>query len=74
MISILHFSMKEHNRRISNNQETVVPLHPIKILDDVLDEYRDYLRTEFRARDPRLREVEILPLYRSILRENLSER
>jgi hypothetical protein len=30
-------------------------LHPIKILNNVLDEYRDYLRTEFRARDPRLR-------------------
>lgn len=30
-------------------------LHPIKILDDVLEEYRDYLKTEFRAKDPALR-------------------
>jgi hypothetical protein len=32
-----------------------MPLHPIRILDHVLDEYRDYLRTEFRAKDPQLR-------------------
>ena len=30
-------------------------LHPIKILDHVLDEYRDHLLTEFRAKDPELR-------------------
>ena len=30
-------------------------LHPIRALDHVLDEYRDYLRTEFRAKDPALR-------------------
>lgn len=30
-------------------------LHPIKALDHVLDEYRDYLRTEFRAKDAGLR-------------------
>ncbi|MEW6137145.1 MAG: DEAD/DEAH box helicase [Thermodesulfobacteriota bacterium] len=30
-------------------------LHPIRILDQVLDEYRDYLLTEFRAKDPNLR-------------------
>lgn len=30
-------------------------LHPIRALDYVIDEYRDYLRTEFRARDPKLR-------------------
>jgi hypothetical protein len=30
-------------------------LHPIKILDQVLEEYRDYLLTEFRAKDPNLR-------------------
>jgi hypothetical protein len=30
-------------------------LHPIKALDHVLDEYRDYLRTEFRAKDANLR-------------------
>ena len=30
-------------------------LHPIHALDHVLDEYRDYLRTEFRAKDPGLR-------------------
>lgn len=29
-------------------------LHPIKALDHVIDSYRDYLRTEFRARDERL--------------------
>ena len=32
-------------------------LHPIKALDHVIDEYGDYLRTEFRARDPKLREA-----------------
>ena len=30
-------------------------LHPIKALDHVIDEYADYLRTEFRAKDPKLR-------------------
>lgn len=30
-------------------------LHPIKALDHVLEEYRDYLRTEFRAKDANLR-------------------
>ena len=30
-------------------------LHPIRTLDLVIDEYRDYLRSEFRARDPLLR-------------------
>ncbi|MDY0169365.1 MAG: DEAD/DEAH box helicase [Thermoguttaceae bacterium] len=32
-------------------------LHPIKALDHVIDEYADYLRTEFRAKDPQLREA-----------------
>ena len=32
-----------------------MPLHPIKALDHVIDEYADYLRTEFRAKDPKLR-------------------
>ena len=32
-------------------------LNPIVALDLVLDEYRDYLRTEFRAKDPGLREA-----------------
>ncbi|HKI20952.1 MAG TPA: DEAD/DEAH box helicase, partial [Isosphaeraceae bacterium] len=30
-------------------------LHPIRALDHVIAEYRDYLRTEFRAKDPELR-------------------
>ena len=30
-------------------------LHPIKALDHVIAEYRDYLRTEFRAKDLELR-------------------
>lgn len=30
-------------------------LHPIKALDHVIDEYADYLRTEFRAKDLKLR-------------------
>ena len=30
-------------------------LHPIRALDAVIREYRDYLRSEFRARDPQLR-------------------
>ena len=32
-------------------------LHPILALDHVIREYRDYLRTEFRAKDPGLREA-----------------
>lgn len=32
-------------------------LHPIRVLDRVTDEYRDYLRTEFRARAPQLRQA-----------------
>lgn len=32
-------------------------LHPIKALNHVIDEYRDYLLTEFRAKDPALREA-----------------
>lgn len=32
-------------------------LHPIRALDRVIEEYRDYLRTEFRARDPRLKQA-----------------
>ena len=31
------------------------PLHPIKVLDQVIAEYRDYLLTEFRAKDPQLK-------------------
>src|SRR5438874_13448319 len=30
-------------------------LHPIRALDHVLEEYQDYLLTEFRAKDPALR-------------------
>jgi ATP-dependent helicase YprA (DUF1998 family) len=30
-------------------------LHPIRALDHVIAEYRDYLQTEFRAKDPALR-------------------
>ena len=32
-------------------------LHPILALDHVIEEYRDYLRTEFRAKDPALKEA-----------------
>ena len=32
-------------------------LHPITVVNQVIDEYRDYLRTEFRARDPKLRQA-----------------
>ena len=32
-----------------------VPLHPIKVLDKVITEYRDYLITEFRAKDSKLK-------------------
>lgn len=30
-------------------------LNPITVIDQVLDEYRSYLETEFQARDPELR-------------------
>lgn len=30
-------------------------LHPIRVVDEVIEEYRSYLRTEFRARDEKLR-------------------
>jgi hypothetical protein len=32
-------------------------LHPIRVLDHVVEEYRDYLLTEFRAKDRRLKEA-----------------
>jgi len=32
-------------------------LHPIAVVDQVLEEYRSYLSTEFRARDERLRQA-----------------
>ena len=32
-----------------------MPLHPIAVVDHVIEEYRSYLRTEFRARDVKLR-------------------
>lgn len=32
-------------------------LHPIRALDHVIASYRDYLTTEFRARDPQLRQA-----------------
>lgn len=34
-----------------------MPIHPIKALNDVLSEYEDYIRTEFRAKDPALRDA-----------------
>ncbi len=34
-----------------------MPLHPIALVDRVLDEYESYLKTEFRARDPKLRQA-----------------
>lgn len=32
-------------------------LNPIAVVHDVIDEYKSYLRTEFRARDPKLRDA-----------------
>ncbi len=32
-------------------------LHPIRVLDRVIEEYREYLLTEFRAKDPALKEA-----------------
>jgi hypothetical protein len=32
-------------------------LHPIVVVEQVLDEYRSYLSTEFQARDERLRQA-----------------
>jgi len=32
-------------------------LHPIKALSQIIDEYRDFLLTEFRAKDPQLKEA-----------------
>jgi ATP-dependent helicase YprA (DUF1998 family) len=32
-------------------------LNPVRALDHIIDEYRDYLLTEFRAKDPALREA-----------------
>ena len=32
-------------------------LNPITVVHEVIDEYKSYLRTEFRARDPKLREA-----------------
>jgi len=32
-------------------------LNPITVVEQVIDEYRSYLSTEFQARDPQLREA-----------------
>ena len=32
-------------------------LHPVRVLDRVIQEYRDYLLTEFRAKDPALKDA-----------------
>lgn len=32
-------------------------LHPVKALNQIIDEYRDFLLTEFRAKDPLLKEA-----------------
>ena len=32
-------------------------LNPISVVHDVIEEYKSYLRTEFRARDSKLREA-----------------
>ncbi|MBK8136682.1 MAG: DEAD/DEAH box helicase [Chloroflexi bacterium] len=45
-------------------------LHPIKALDHVIDSYRDYLITEFRARDERLKDE----LQEALTRENFLAR
>ena len=34
-----------------------MPLHPIIALDHILDEYKDHLLTEFRAKDQKLLEA-----------------
>src|SRR4051812_31941126 len=39
--------------------------NPIQVLDQVTDEYRDYIRTEFRAKDPVLCQRLIEALNRS---------
>lgn len=48
----------ENEPSISNLSLTVTqhqPLHPIRILDKVTEEYKDYIKTEFRAKDPQLK-------------------
>lgn len=32
-------------------------LHPIKALNQIIEEYKDFLLTEFRAKDPRLKQA-----------------
>lgn len=49
---------EENEPSISNFSLTITqhqPLHPIRILDKVTEEYKDYLKTEFRAKDPQLK-------------------
>lgn len=40
---------------VSADSVSSAPLHPIRILEEVTQEYSDYLRTEFRAKDPELK-------------------
>jgi len=47
--------VEDTDRGTIQDKDTLVSLHPIKALDHVIDEYPDYLRTEFRAKDPKLR-------------------
>ena len=32
-------------------------LHPVKALEQIIEEYRDFILTEFRAKDPQLKEA-----------------
>lgn len=41
-------------------------INPIRVVDQVIDEYRGYLLTEFRARDPRMREALVEALERPL--------
>jgi hypothetical protein len=41
-------------------------LHPIRELNRVIEEYKEYLRTEFRAKDERLRAALDLELERPL--------
>lgn len=51
----------EFQKDLIENTETALEInnniHPIKILDKVISEYRDYLLTEFRAKDPQLKQA-----------------
>jgi hypothetical protein len=51
---------------MTEHQTSRTAINPIRVVDQVIDEYRSYLLTEFRARDPKLRAALVEALERPL--------